>query len=172
MNYELNASSAPTAPFDPSTGHQKLARMSGSWDGPTLTWLDPSAPPDESRTRARIDPLLGARFIRMDYHAKVEGNPHAGQMIFGFDPGQDRYSMVWIDSFHTGTTPMVSIGELRPDGAIHFLGSYGPEAQKWGWRTVIRQDDDNHLLLEAFNISPDGREDRAIETRLTRRAEG
>ncbi|HEU4538337.1 MAG TPA: DUF1579 family protein, partial [Polyangiaceae bacterium] len=47
------AADAPTAPFEASEAHARLRAMAGSWRGPTKTWLDPSAPPEESTTYAR-----------------------------------------------------------------------------------------------------------------------
>lgn len=55
------------------------------------------------------------------------------------------------------------------DGLVSVLGSYAAGEERWGWRTVLRLVDADHLVIQAFNISPQGREDRAVETELTRR---
>jgi hypothetical protein len=50
------------------------------------------------------------------------------------------------------------------------LGSYpdptgGPD---WGWRTEVDLIDNDHLVITAYNILPDGMEARATEATLTR----
>jgi hypothetical protein len=50
------------------------------------------------------------------------------------------------------------------------LGSYpdptgGPD---WEWRTEVNLLDTNHLIITAYNISPEGGEARAVETKLER----
>jgi len=46
------------------------------------------------------------------------------------------------------------------------LGSYGgPEIpEPWGWRTVTELTDNDTLVITAYNISPEGQEDKATET--------
>lgn len=178
MSQDWNATNAPTAAFDSGAEHRLLNRWVGSWEGPTRTWFDPSGAPEESRTRASVETLLGGRFVRWDYHSTAMGQPHAGQLIVGFDVQEKQFTVAWVDSFHMSANMMVSTGAAREDGRVSVLGSYAAgvcddqgvtRPQRWGWRTVIHQPDADTLVLESFNISPEGHEDRAVETRLTRR---
>jgi hypothetical protein len=98
------------------------------------------------------------------------GTPHAGEMLIGYEPGENRFTAVWVDSFHMSSGIMLSTGERRADGVISVLGSYPSEGQRWGWRTLFKPLDDEHLTIEAYNISPAGREQRGIETLLARKA--
>lgn len=168
MNERVDATTAATAPFQPEAPHQALASMVGRWSGPTQTWLAPDAAPDESRTEATVEALLGGRWIRIDYQGTVQGEPHAGQMLVGFHKDAKVFEIALVDSFHTATSIILSTGEARPDGAVSVLGSFGAGEERWGWRTVIRQPQPGELVIEAYVISPAGREARAIETRLTR----
>ena len=77
-----------------------------------------------------------------------------------------QYELCWVDSFHTGSAMMLSLGDLRADGLISVTGSYQAGDERWGWRTEIEVDD--ALVVRAFNISPAGEESRAIEARWTR----
>lgn len=166
---DLDLTRAETAPFTVTDGHRDLFGMAGAWEGRTRTWLDPGAPPVDSLTAARIEVILGGRFARIDYQGTVIGKPHAGEMLIGYEPAESRYNVVWVDSFHMSTGIMLSTGPRAPDGAVSVLGSYRSGGEEWGWRTILRPEGDDHLVIEAFNISPDGREDRAIETHLSRR---
>ncbi len=163
---DVNLATADTAPLSASDGHRALHRLVGTWLGTTRTWLDPAMPPDEGQTVARVEAILGGRFVRLEYRGAVMGKSHAGELLIGHDATAGRFTSAWVDSFHMATGIMSSAGELRDDGAIALLGSYDAGGQKWGWRTVIRRVDDEHLTIESFNISPDGGEDRAVESRL------
>ena len=167
---DLDLTTAETAPFTATDGHQDLHGLAGSWDGVSRTWIDPERVPDESRSTARIAAILGGRFIRIEYRGTVMGKDHAGEMLIGYEPGEDRFTAAWVDSFHMATGIMMSAGERASGDAVSLLGSYDGGGQSWGWRTVLRRIDDDHISIESFNISPEGREDRAIETRLTRRS--
>jgi hypothetical protein len=164
----LDANLSTTAPFQGGPNHELLLGLVGRWAGPTRTWFDPSGPAFESTTEATIESLFGGRFVRISYAGTVPQNPHAGQMILGFHNDARAFAMAWLDSFHTGTSLLLSVGEPRADGAISVLGSYAAGPERWGWRTVIRRPQPDQLVIEAYNISPAGQEDRAIESVLAR----
>jgi hypothetical protein len=162
-----DATEAPTAPFTDGPEHQRLRSLVGTWDGLVRTWFEPDKPPDETRLAARIDALLGGRFVRIDYQGTAMGKPHAGQMLLAYERDERRYAMAWLDSFHTGTALMLSTGQADADGAVSVLGSYAAGDERWGWRTVFRFGD--RPVIQAFNIPPGMDEVPAIEIRLTRR---
>ncbi|MEM1213297.1 MAG: DUF1579 family protein [Planctomycetota bacterium] len=41
-------------------------------------------------------------------------------------------------------------------------------AEPWGWRTVYRLLDDDHLAIRAYNVTPAGEETLAVEMRYER----
>lgn len=167
----IDAAACLTTTFRPGPQHEQLLALVGRWSGTTSTWLDPEAPADQAGTEATIEALLGGRFVRIDYQSAVQGKPHAGQMLFGFHSDARAFELAWLDSFHTGTAIMHSTG-VASDGAhgalASVLGSYSAGPERWGWRTVLRPLHRDELLIEAYNVSPRGHEDRAIATRLKR----
>jgi len=169
MSREIDARTAPTTPFEPGPQHELLAAMAGDWSGPTQTWFDPDGLPEECTTEASARLLLGGRWLRIDYRGEAMGKLHAGEMTLGFHRDAKQFEMAWIDSFHTGSQIMSFAGPLRDDGEISVLGSYQAGAERWGWRTAYRLEAPGTLVVRAWNITPDGQEQRAIETRLTRR---
>ncbi len=163
----IDVATASVTPFEATKHHAQLAPLVGSWEGSTKTWFDPSKPPEESRTQARVESVLGGRFLRIQYAGTAMGKPHAGEMILAYEKDEKRYALAWIDSFHTGTLLMSSTGTSTDDGVVSVLGSYPAGEQRWGWRTVIHTNPER-FVIEAFNISPDGHEDPAIKTELRR----
>lgn len=152
--------------------HQRLAALVGEWEGTTKTWLDPAGEPDVSPSKARTRQILGGLFVLQEHESSIAGKPFTGFVIYGYDAPRDKFTTVWIDSFHMGSQIMLSEGD--PDESsesISVLGQYTDPGsrQVWGWRSVASLPGHDHLKLEAFNIAPDGCEQKAIETLYTRR---
>ncbi len=149
--------------------HHFLAQLVGAWTGVSLTWLDPDAAPHEAATQGSIQLILEGRFALYLYQSTIDGEPAHGMFTFGYNTTLDRYEASWVDSFHNNTANMFCTGNPTQNG-FFVLGSYpdpegGPD---WGWRTEVELADPEHLNIIAYNIGPEGKEDRAVETRLRR----
>lgn len=141
-----------------------LTHLTGSWTGPSRTWFGPPPiAPDESTWTVEIESLLEGRYVRLRYRGTCTGKPHEGEMTLGVDDKE--HTMYWIDTFHTGASPLWSTGPAGPE--ISVLGSYSAGEQRWGWRTRFTEEGEQ-LVIAAYNIIPDGGEMPAIEVRLAR----
>ncbi len=152
-----------------STPHQLLSQLVGSWAGRTRTWLEPEGTPIESQTQGSIQLVLDGRFALYLYQSAMDGESQQGIFTFGYNTTLDRYEASWIDSFHNNTAIMFCTGDAKGNG-FSVLGSYpdtdgGPD---WNWRTEVELMDKDHLIITAYNISPEGGEAKAIESKLTR----
>ena len=152
-----------------STPHHFLSQLVGSWIGQTRTWLDPISEPYQSPIQGSIHLILEGRFAIYLYQSTMDGEPQHGMFIFGFNTISNQYEASWVDSFHNNTAIMFCAGEAIDNG-FFVLGSYpdptgGPD---WGWRTEVELLDNDHLVITAYSIHPEGGEAKATEARLTR----
>jgi hypothetical protein len=143
-----------------------LGRLVGSWRGVTRTWFEPGRLADESESRGRIRAVLDGRFVVHEYESSLRGKPLMGMAILGYHVDVGRFTMAWVDSFHMGTATMHAEGETRGEDSFQVLGHYDvPQSQPWGWRTEFTlSQNDQRLSITAYNISPAGQEDKAVET--------
>lgn len=149
--------------------HHRLARMAGRWEGATKVWFEPGDPADTSPQSGVIRLLGGGRWLLHEYEGAFRGKPQQGVALLAFHLDAGAYESAWVDSFHTGTSIMSSTGPVD-DGQFNALSSYGDGqgGPPWGWRTQFEQPADDELILRMFNISPQGAETLAVETRYRR----
>ena len=157
--------------FERSSGspHHFLARLAGGWTGTSRLWLEPDTLTDESPVVGTIQLILDGRFALYLYQGSIQGEVQHGLFAFGYNTLLDRYEASWVDSWHNNTALMFCTGNLTGNG-FFVLGSYpdpngGPD---WGWRTEVELVDNDHLVITAYNIPPEGGEATATEARLTR----
>lgn len=147
--------------------HYHLSLLVGEWEGSAKTWFEPDKLEDESPAKGIMKQILGGQYILHEYAGSFAGKPLEGLAIIGYNMALKRYEMAWVDSFHTGTAIMFSEGE-RGRAQVNVTGSYAyvtPETEQyWGWRTTIELTNPDELVLTAYNISPEGEEQKATET--------
>lgn len=140
-----------------------LLSLAGEWTGTYRLILDPSTPVRMSSTAATLSPVAGGRFARLDYVWEDEGKRQDGSLLVGFEKEQSLATAVWVDSFHMSNRFMVSEGKAVR-GSVDVSGSYAaPPGPDWGWRTVFGSGPDGTLRLLMYNVSPDEKEDLAVE---------
>lgn len=147
---------------------EALVASAGRWIG-TSRLQDPHAGiADESPTSATVTPILGDRFVRLDYTWAYRGSPQEGSMLIGYDRGAHEATIHWIDSWHMGRVVMACQGPVGDEGTVSVRGSYAaPPGPDWGWRIDVVPGPAS-LRIVMYNISPEGHEDLAAEAEYER----
>jgi hypothetical protein len=142
-----------------------LNELVGRWSGTAQTWFEPGAPEVKAPISGTFRAALGRKSVIHEYRTRVDGKPASGIALIGRDLATQRFSIAWVDTFHTGTEIMVFHADDRDtERGFSVLGRYAfPQAnQVWGWRTAHRLRGANALEIEHHNITPDGDESLAI----------
>lgn len=147
-----------------------LIACAGTWRGKS-TLQDPSNNiAQDSSSDLTVTPVLGGRFVRLDYTWSYNDAPQEGSILVGYEKKPETLTAHWIDSFHNGTKVMACTGP-KPDGpTLSVRGSYAaPPGPDWGWRIAITPEDGGTLRIVMHNLWPEGgQEDLAVEAHYTR----
>ncbi|HET9250840.1 MAG TPA: DUF1579 family protein [Candidatus Eisenbacteria bacterium] len=155
-------------------GLDALLACAGSWKGTNILHDPNTQRPEESPGTARVTPILGDRFVRVEYTWSYRGKPQEGCLLIGFDPNTRTISVHWIDTWHMGHAAFIGLGPDPEGGTFQLLGSYAaPPGPDWGWRIEITAGPGvDALRIDMHNIWPGGeREEPAVEAVFTRVAD-
>lgn len=149
-------------------GLETLKACAGSWRGTSTLHETPDKSEDSSST-ATVTPILGGRFVRLDYTWGYQGAPQEGSLLIGYDKKAGNVTAHWIDSWHMSNKVMACEGMAGDGDELSIRGSYAaPPGPDWGWRTTITADPRRALRMVMYNISPEGQEDLAVQASYTR----
>jgi hypothetical protein len=145
-----------------------LLACAGIWRG-TNRLQDPhTKSPEDSLSRAIVIPILGGRFVRIDYTWVFYGDPQAGSLLLGHERKSGVVTAYWIDTWHLNEKVMVCTGAAVDEG-VDVLGSYTqPSGPDWGWRIAIAPQEGKRFSVTMFNVEPNGIESIAVESHYRR----
>jgi hypothetical protein len=82
--------------------HRQLAYFVGDWKTKTTVWMDPKAPPQESRGTSHGEATFGGRYIETKFDGDMMGQPFSGRGVMGYDNLDGKFFSTWYDSMSTG----------------------------------------------------------------------
>lgn len=148
---------------------ERIGGFVGDWEGESLLFLGPDSPGKESRSKATVAFVGGTGFLEVRYDWSEAGKLENGLILFKLSQESSDVDIVWVDSWHMGSKFMLCKGDVLSEDSLTGLGSYqAPPGPDWGWRISLSVVSETILLLRMFNITPEGQECLAVETRYMR----
>ena len=105
----------------PGDNHKLLAAMVGDWTYTVKMWMDPKAPPSESKGTATRKAIMDGRFFIAEHSGKFQMPGPDGKMadmnftgmsIEGYDNVKKKFVSSWVDNM--GTMILNSEGTYDP----------------------------------------------------------
>ena len=154
----------------PAAAHKLLDPIVGDWDVASKWWMDPSAPPMESKGTTSKKWIMDGRFVQEDFKGEMMGMPMTGHGMTGYDNVKKQYNSFWIDS--SSTAMYTSLGKASPDGkTLTFHGRMDDamtgEKDK-AVKFVIKIESPAKHVFEMYEL-PGGKEKKVGEMTYTRK---
>lgn len=153
----------------PGEPHKKLEAMAGTWDTSVKSWMQPGAPPTESKGTSVSTMVLGGRYLEQRFEGTFMDQPFTGIGYTGYDNASKKYVGTWMDSMSTGI--MTSTGKEEGAKKMSFAGEMddfmtGKKAQ---YKQTVTFIDNDHHLFEMWGPDPTGKQYKVMEIHYTRK---
>ena len=149
--------------------HEMMAGDVGTFDVAIKSWMDPAAPPMESKGVAIRTLHMGGRILHEEFQGDMMGTPFTGLSRSGYDNVSGKWWSTWTDSMSTGI--MVSEGECDENHTCTYIGTYndpvkgGPVTNRY----VLKSISPDEQYFAMYGPGPDGNEVKMMEMVYTRR---
>lgn len=154
----------------PNEHHEALKPMAGTFAAESTVWMNPNGEPEKSTGETVNQMVLGGRFLHSLYNGTAMGQPFQGVGVMGYDNQKQKYVSFWTDTMSTGF--MIAQGTADESGKVFTLScsfDCPMDNTQHTMRQVTTIVDDDHYTYEAWDIAPDGKENKVIEIHFTRK---
>jgi hypothetical protein len=154
----------------PSSAHKMMAKNVGEWTTTMQMWQAPNSEPMKSEGTCKSEMILGGRYMQSKYSGTVMGQPFEGISTDGFDNAKQVYINTWVDNMGTG----IMHAEGKYDEAtktVNYVGTMFDPMQNTdvSYRQTMQTIDDNHMVMEMFNITKDNKEYKSLHVEYVKK---
>lgn len=152
----------------PAKEHDVLKKFEGKWDCTVKEWMDPSAPPKESKGSSVNQMMFGGRFLHCMFTGEMMGKKFEGVSVMGYDKTKQQYQNLWMDSM--STSMFMATGALK-DGKLELSGEMEDPVMKTKckMREVMEfPSDDKHVFSMYMTDPASGQEMKCMEITYTK----
>ena len=148
--------------------HEMMANQVGTFDVAVKSWMDPAAPPMESKGVAIRTLHMGGRILHEEFQGDMMGTPFTGLSRGGYDNVSGKWWSTWTDSMSTGI--MLSEGDCDESHSCIYIGTYndpvkgGPVTNRY----VVKSVSPDEQYFEMYGPGRDGNEVKMMEMVYTR----
>jgi hypothetical protein len=131
----------------PGPIHAQLMKRAGQYTFSMKFLAQPGAEPIESTGTATLKPILGGRFLEEEDTGETDGQPTAGERIYGYNNGSKQYEAAWI---YDGSTAILVLNGTSDDNGktVRYTGAFlGPEGKAQTLHVTVRQTDEDHFMV-------------------------
>jgi predicted enzyme related to lactoylglutathione lyase len=146
-----------------------LAACAGRWRGTNRLHDPHTKAAEDSPSTLSITPVVGGKFLRIDYTWTYQGAPQEGTLLVGTEPDTGELTAHWSDTWHMDHKVMACRGSLANEKQLVLRGSFAvPPGPDWGWRIELTPEEGRALRVLMFNVSPEGVSQPAVEATYAR----
>jgi hypothetical protein len=155
----------------PGPEHKLLQSKVGKWNGIMKHWMDPAAPPMQSKFTATISSLYEGRYIyeEVEGEGMAPGQTFQGQSWIGYDNLKKKYVWSWIDNMGTGL--MIAEGTMDQASKTITYAVETPEPTLGKYvkgRWIEKWVSNDQMVSEMYSPDKTGKEIKMMELTFTR----
>jgi hypothetical protein len=154
----------------PGKEHAMLAKSNGTWTTEVTTWMDPAKPPMTSKGTTVNKMILGGRYQESTNSGSMMGMPFEGKGTTGYDNAKKVFVSTWVDNMGTGIMTMEGPWDEASKSITMKGKSMDPMTMKeQDYKEIFKIIDDNTQMMEMYGPGPDGKENKMMEIKYTRK---
>jgi hypothetical protein len=159
------------ATMNPADEHERLRPMIGEWSATTRFWMG-EGEPMEGTGRARMEWVLGERFVRQNFTGNFMGMEFEGIGYTGFDRNKKKYVGSWMDNFSTSMMYDEGEWDQGSESVVYhgnFTDALGREIRG---RSVVKVLGPDRMTYTMYHTEPGAQEKKVGEITYTRAGAG
>ena len=147
---------------------EQLAACAGRWQGTNRLHTPDTGFLDDTPGTLEVTPILGGRFVRLDYTWRWDDQPQSGAMIVGHEDKANVDTAYWVDTWHNSDKGMLCRGPAGSGDSMTVAGTYAaPPGPDWGWDIVLTPKPGESFEIVMHVYTPEGEQGPAVEAKYT-----